>query len=225
MNEKNRKVEELIIFITVLLLFILTLTVFERILPSSFKSITGEVVTTVNITQPNAVSCNFTLQPGLNLVSFFCITTLYPVTNVVGGLSYLDAVFEYEEGSSDAWKIYNPNLPSFVVQDLEYMTRTKGYWIRMTASENFNLDGGLRIPTDINLIPGWNLGGYPTNMTKDMNTSFASISGNFTEVRTYNASAGIFISYIPGVGGVLNQTEPYKGYWINATTNEVWVVD
>jgi len=225
MKEKNIRTEEILVLLTVMMLLILTIIVFNNVIPSSFQAITGRVVTRVNITQPAPGDCNFTLYNGLNLVSFFCITTMHPTNQVVGSLSNLDAVFEYQEDSSDAWKIYNPNLPSFVIQDLTRMSRTKGYWIRMKADEHFFLEGGLRVPTNVYLVPGWNLAGYPTNEIKPVNQSFSSIDGNFTEVRTYNTSTGSFISYVPGVGGALKQTEPYYGYWINATTNEVWVVD
>jgi hypothetical protein len=166
------------------------------------------------------------LYSGLNLVSFFCIPTQTPISQVVGGISSnLEFVFEYQEEGSDAWKTYNPSLPSFVIQDLQYMGRTRGYWIKMRGTQNFSLEGGLRIPNSIILAPGWNLVGYPTNKTKLVNESFASIEGNFTEVRAYNPFTGSFISYVPGVGGALNQTEPYNGYWINATVVEVWAVD
>ena len=71
----------------------------------------------------------------------------------------------------------------------------------------------------------WNLAGYPTNETKDVNVSFATISGNFTEVREFNATTKAFISYTPPSGGGLTYTSAYHGYWINATENEVWTVD
>jgi hypothetical protein len=224
MNETNRKIEELLILGTVILFLSLTLLVFDKVLPSSFQKITGEVVTTVNITQLAPGNCNFTLYAGLNLVSFFCITTMQPRSQVIGNLSSLDTIYEYEEGRSDSWKIYNPSLPSFVIQDLESMSRTKGYWIRMRNTESLFLEGALRIPTSIVLIPGWNLAGYPTSQVKSTDNAFTSISNNFTEARTYNHLTGSFISYIPGIGGALNQTEPYRGYWINATVDEVWVV-
>ena len=225
MKERNRKLEEALILITVILLLILSLIVFEKVLPTSLKTITGKVISRVNITHPPPVNCSFTLYQGLNLVSFFCISTMHPTTDVVGSLLALEGVFEYQENNSDPWKTYNPNLPSFVIQDLAYMSRIEGYWIRMQSNENFLLEGGLNRPTNIYLTSGWNLAGYPTNETKGVNQSFSSISGNFTEVRTYNTSLGIFINYVPGVGGALNETQPYQGYWINATVNEVWVVD
>ncbi len=224
MKEKNRKIEEILIVGTVLLLLSLVLISLDALLPSSFQKITGGVITRVNVTPANPMNCSFTLVSGLNLVSFFCIPNAIPVSQVVGRLSNLEAVFEYEEGSTDPWKIYNPHLPSFVVQDLQSMSRTKGYWVIMSSDENFSLEGLLRVPNYINLLPGWNLVGYPTNEIRPANESFATIDGNFTEVRTYLPSTGGFISYISGIGGVLNQTEPYFGYWINATVGEVWVV-
>jgi len=226
MNEKNRKIEEILTLGTVVLLLLLSLMVLEKTLPVSFQKITGGVVSTVNVTQSISVNCTFTLYSGLNLVSFFCIPTQIPASRVLGGISSnLDSIFEYQEGSTDAWKTYNPSLPSFVIQDLENMGRTEGYWINMLNTQNYSLEGGLRIPNSIILVPGWNLVGYPTNRIKPVNESFASIEGNFTEVREYNPITDSFINYLPGFGGALNQTEAYKGYWINVTTSEVWIVD
>jgi len=226
MKDKNRRIEEILIVGTVLLLLALTMLVFQKTLPSSFQEITGAVLTRVNVSLPLGAYCNFSLYSGLNLVSFFCLTTNDAVMHVFGNMSNLEAVFEYQElNSSDSWKIYNPNLPSFVIQDLQYVSRLEGYWVEMSANENFLFEGGLRLPSSIILTPGWNLAGYPTNQTKDVNTSFQSIDNNFTEVRAYNALGANFFSYVPGVGGSLNQTEPYSGYWINSTVSEVWIVD
>lgn len=226
MKEKNRKIEEISVLCTVILLLFLTVMVLDQTLPVSFQEITGKVVSTVNISQSLPVNCTFTLYSGLNLVSFFCIPTQMPAPQVMAGVvSNLEAVFEYQEGNADAWRIYNPSLPSFVVQDLDNMGRTRGYWVNMRETQNYSLEGGLRVPNSINLIPGWNLVGYPTNQTKPVSESFASIEGNFTEVRAYNPITDSFINYLPGVGGAVNQTEAYQGYWVNATIAEVWVVD
>jgi hypothetical protein len=169
--------------------------------------------------------CNFTLQEGLNLISFFCIPNTVNRDDVIINITNLISIFEYREGETDSWKSYNPNLPEFVIQDLTSMSRMEGYWINMEAEENFLLEGGLRIPTNINLVQGWNLAGYPKNSSEPVNTSFETIAGNFTEVRTYNATLDIFINYVPGTGGALTHTATPMGYWINATNSEVWIVD
>jgi hypothetical protein len=225
MKPQDLKIEELLILLTVIMLFVITVMAFERILPVSFQEITGAVTSRVNVTQPLAANCNFTLYSGLNLVSFFCIATMTPRNDVIFNLTNLESIFEYEEKATDVWKSYNPSLPSFVIQDLNYMTRTKGYWIKMRANQSLFLEGNLRLPSYVYLTPGWNLAGYPTSQIKPVNTSFYTIDGNFTAVRAFDPRNKIFIAYVPGVGGALNQTEPYYGYWINATADEVWVVD
>jgi len=225
MNSQDLKLEEVLILVTVMALLIITAMAFEKLLPASFEQITGNTLTRVNVTQPQAANCNFTLYSGLNLVSFFCITSMENKDNVIENITGLQAIFEYQEGSSDPWKSYNPRLPSFVIQDFGSMSRTEGYWIKMSADENFSLVGGLRLPTYVVLSPGWNLAGYASNQIKPVNVSFSSIEGNFTDVRRYVQNSSTFISYVPGVGGALNQTEPNFGYWINATIDEVWVID
>jgi len=221
----DRKTEEILILGCLALLLVLSILTLNKVLPESFQSMTGQTISMVNITQPLIVNCNFSLESGLNLVSFFCITNMHPRDIVLSQLSNLEAVWEYQEGESDAWKSYNPDLPSFVVQDLSSMSRTEGYWIKMSSQEDYFLEGGLRLPTNTYLVAGWNLAGYPTNETKEINQSLSSIYGNYTEVRSYNASTGSYTSYVPGIGGTINQTQAYQAYWINATTSEVWTVD
>jgi hypothetical protein len=228
MNEQDRKIEEILVMLSVLLLMALMFFVILKTTQLPFSSITGEVVSRVNVTGLRVDYCNFTLQEDLNLVSFFCIANGAPIGEVMNGFSNqgnIEAVFEYEKGSTDLWKIYNPNLPGFVIQDLHDMSRTKGYWIRTNAQTSAYIIGGLRIPNYIPLTPGWNLVGYPTNSTKAVNESFITIAGNYTEVRKYDPINHVFLSYIPGIGGGMNETKTYEGYWINITTPEVWTVD
>jgi len=225
MKREHYRLESYLILGTTIMLLVLANLVMQKLIPTSFDKITGNVVTHVNITQTVSADCNFTLAEGFNLVSFFCIPNVVSQGSVIGSLENLIAIFEYQEGQSDSWKVYNPDLPSFVIQDLTTMSRIEGYWIKMSNNESFFLAGGLRVPTSIPLQASWNLAGYPTNRVKGVNESFISIEGNFTEARTYLAETETTIGYVPGTGGALNQTEPYRGYWINSTTNEVWVVD
>lgn len=225
MNEQNRKIEEIVTLVSVSLLLLTTMVVFEKMINVPFENVTGEVLTTVHIIETRSAYCNFTLEEGLNLVSFFCIRNGAHKDEVIENITNLESIFEYQENAQDRWKSYNPSLPGFVIQDLELMYRTEGYWIRMRAQEDFFTGGGLRLINYIDLTPGWNLVGYPTNKTKPVNESFASIEGNFTEVRAYNASTQVFTNYIPSVGGGLTKTDPDRGYWINVSENEVWIVD
>jgi hypothetical protein len=219
-----RKQEILLVIIALTLLALAVITL-KLTAQDSLDSITGNAVSRVYVTGALSRDCNLTLQPGLNLVSFFCINLASNRTDIIQNFTQLNAIFSYEESNTDRWKSYNPALPSWVIQDLTTMSRTEGYWINMSGAETIIISGGLRIPTNVNLVPGWNLVGYPTNNTESVNTTFLTITGNFTEVRTFNAFTQAFISHIPPSSGGLTQTEANRGYWINATTSEVWVID
>ncbi|MBN1793070.1 hypothetical protein JW826_05290 [Candidatus Woesearchaeota archaeon] len=220
----DHKLGEIVIILGIFSLLIMTIINLDQT-SSSIKDITGNAVSRVNITPAPPVFCNLTLEPGWNLVSFMCIIYEVDRINVIENITQLRSIFEYQEGSSDPWKSYNPSLPSWVVHDLEKMKRVEGYWIDAESSEQVVIQGGLRVPTNVPLEQGWNLVGYPTNKTKTVNESFASIAGNFTEVRAFNRTTKGYYNYIPPATGPLNQTVPGEGYWINVTQNEVWIVD
>ena len=197
-----------------------------QIATESINSITGAALTTVNISPLPPVPCNFTVESGWNLVSFYCISLLESRQYVTDNITSLGYIFEYEESNpTDPWKSYNPSLDSVYVQDLDTMSRAKGYWLYMNSSENILVYGGLRLPTSINVVPGWNLVGYPTNETKGTFESFSSIYPNYTEVRGYNWTTKTFQNFIPPSSGGLRNTTPYNGYWVNMTASGVWVVD
>jgi hypothetical protein len=192
---------------------------------SNINGITGDVISRVNVSPMREVPCNFSLQNGLNLVSFFCITYETPRQSVISNITGLFAIFEYQENSADRWRAYNPSLPAGVIQDLQVMSRTKGYWIIENRTEDVFVYGAVRVPTNINLRSGWNLAGYPTNNTKFTNVSFWSLGNNFTEVRGFDPVNKVFLSFIPPDSGGLRETNPYNGYWINMSMNGVWIVD
>lgn len=195
-------------------------------LPFAQNALTGMVParSTVNIVNATEASCNATFNVGLTIASFFCIPTYVDRDTITTHLPPYEAIFEYVPGASDPWRSYNPNLPAYVVQDLTYFTREKGYYIRFTSPGQFNYPGILPKPGRAPLTQGWNLAGYVLNETRTIANATASIAGNYTVIRTLDPTGSSYQTYQPGLGGSLNQTDPYKGYWINATTTEVWEV-
>jgi hypothetical protein len=224
MNNKNITLYQTVILVSVMLILAFTSYNLDHSL-STMNQITGDVVSTVNVSPMRERACNFTLESGLNLVSFFCISFETSRSYVLQNISNLYAIYEYEENAIDKWRVYNPSLPAWVIQDLNTMSRTEGYWIAMNSTSNAYVSGALRTPTSIRLVPGWNLAGYPTNRSKPTNISFTTINGSFTEVRGFDQITKTFLSYIPPDQGGLTQLDPYEGYWINMTGIGVWIVD
>jgi hypothetical protein len=225
-HQDNKKLEEILIVAGAAIILLLALATLNKTTEDSFNQISANALASANISALREMPCNFTLQEDYNLVSFFCITLQQEVGNVTQNITQIQAIFEYQEGALDAWKSYNPDLPSYVIQDLVTLSRKEGYWIEMKAPEEILIPGGLRVPTSIDLSDGWNLVGYPTNTSKNITISLLSLYGNYSEVRSFNPATQSFLSHTPPAGGGLTTTDPYQGYWIKINnSNEVWIVD
>ena len=85
------------------------------------------------------------------------------------------------------------------------------------------INGSKRVPSTVVLPEGWILAGYPTDTVKDIESSIATFNDSYTHIFSYDNAAGTYENYTKGSGGALNQTEPYRGYWINSSGGQ-WVV-
>ncbi|MFC1648265.1 hypothetical protein ACFL1B_02290 [Nanoarchaeota archaeon] len=215
-----------LIFVSIVALALAVASVYtlQELAPDVYNGITGAVVTRVNLTGVGPADCNFILYDEWNLVSFFCVSDFMDLPDAIGSLTNLAAMFGYEKGDGDPWKAYKPDLPLNVVNDLTYVSKKKGYWIRMNGSENYFLNGTLAPFALVTITEGYQLVGYPNNETEPIPEVFLTINNSYTKVVSQNPVNQTILTYIVGVGGTLNETRPYRGYWINATTSDTWVV-
>ncbi|MFH1770598.1 MAG: hypothetical protein ABH828_03500 [archaeon] len=230
MNRTEKTILELValsfLFIS---LSVGVLLVFDRAFPEGFDSITGKATTgaRVYIYPALPVDCNISFNPEWNLLSFFCITTYEDMNTFLQNISDYELIYTYRSADSvDPWKVYNPNMPVWVVQDLEYFSRKEGYWIyfNITNSTNYFFNGSKRIPTTVSLPAGWSLAGYPTNQPKLIEESLESINDTLLTVYTMNNTDKNMLNYTKSSGGVINETKPYQGYWIRTNASDNWVV-
>jgi hypothetical protein len=202
-------------------------------------SITGDVVNTyVNLIPTISKNCSFDLYPGWNMVSFYCLGLFANRTAVLQPLDgAYGAIFKYQANDvSDPWKSYNPYLPLWVTQQLNYMDRVSGYWIYMYNQTNF-LYSGIYSDSRIDIYSGWNLIGYPNTNNSYVNDSLKDIP--FTIVKhydkgtafdnetneTYYIGVDVWLVYVNGSSNnTLEQLETYKGYWVNVTEDSQWVI-
>jgi hypothetical protein len=174
---------------------------------------------TVNIIPSPPANCSFSPHEGYNIVALPCLIGASRVDNITNQTEVL-AMYQYVPGDADLWRVYNPNLPSYVVSDLQFMTRRVGYITIMNASANKIIEGG-QVDTSISVVSGWNLVGYPSNATIGAGAGFSSISGQLTRATTYNKSTESFVHY-PGDG--LIHLIPGEGYWLNMSSTTTWSV-
>lgn len=176
----------------------------------------------VNVTGSDPANCTVIAGPGLNTVSFPCLSTSTSLSEVVNG-SGIVAMYQYLPGETDQWAVFNPNLPSWVVSDLQFLSRRNGYLLLLDEPKSMSIQGLSVFYTDIPLVQGWNLVGYPSLSVKNVSTSFSSISGTLRQVRTYNNTGGVYIVY-NNPGGSLTTTDPGQAYWINVSAASTWTV-
>lgn len=193
--------------------------------PTVSNHVTGNQIidTKVNILPSPKSNCSFQLQAGWNLVSFYCIGLFANRDDILTSIntSYY-SIFSYNPtDAADPWKSYNPSLPNWTVQQLSVMDRTEGYWINMKDTRDYFYEGGLR-NTLIPLVDGWNLAGYPSLTTRNINDTLNGL--NYSFVIT-SAGGSDFINVYGALNNTLTDFETYKGYWINSSNVQSWPVN
>ncbi|MFH1649973.1 MAG: hypothetical protein ABIA93_05470 [Candidatus Woesearchaeota archaeon] len=203
---------------------LLGLAVLAALLLPQQQTPTGFVAfTRVNVSESLMTNCTTTVSTGTNLVSFYCIPKSISKDIVLAGFPNIQGVFAYENGATDPWHAYKPNLPAWVVIDFGNMSRERAYWLLLSQAGTFNYEGYVISGQTISLPQGWNLVGMVTDDSIPLSTLFASISGKYSVIMTYNNTAKTYMYYYPsGVGTTFNMSTPYIGYWINMTSSGTW---
>lgn len=178
---------------------------------------TGRSVdTTAYILNSTPASCNLTILQGYNLISIPCISTAEQIGSVFGVNTKDNIMYQYVPDNQDSWRVYNPNLPSYVYSDLQYVSRRAGYILIASQDYTATINGTRAMYTNIPLAKGWNLIGYPTKGINATGLVFMDVNASFNEIRTYNASSGTYLIYT-NPGGNLDNMLPNYGYWVNVT--------
>lgn len=123
--------------------------------------------------------------------------------------------------TADPWKKYVPGAPAWA-NDLENLVPGQGYWIKMvsTSPDPLTVSGLPLASTQISLVSGWNLMGYPSTESQDISTALSGIAGKYEIVWAYNSSdtGDPWKRYMPGwVDNDLDEMKPGSGYWIKMT--------
>ena len=218
--------------LTLIILIFYVMVNFNNIF--GLASITGrQVMSTrlVILSQLPSV-CNTTFEPGWNLVSFPCITSDTEISLFLANISgSFESIKTYDQfDSQDPWKSYNPGLPAWVVQDLPEVARREGYWIYFENITDFYMNNSLTTPTVYNLMPGWNLIGYPSTMIARVNETLAGLNQSYDYVFFYNASdltdpwkQYTWNASLPSDQDLIFAV-PYYGYWIYVLKQDSFVI-
>ena len=158
------------------------------------------------------------LQEGWNLVSLPLgqvdtspQTILDHIAGQYDSVKYYDAL-----DMNDHWKSYRPGSS---VNDLASIDNTMGFWIYINQPNvNLTVRGSIPAYTTISLYAGWNLVGYPSQMTDTVANVLWGTGADRVEV---------FQSDSPYVKEAEPTyiMKPGEGYWIHVPADTVWAVN
>ncbi len=134
-----------------------------------------------------------------------------------------DCVYWYDPGdSADHWKTHNQNWAG--TQDLTTIDHTIGFWINITNLGDGNLTFGGDYPnsTDISLVIGWNLVGYPSNTTRQAQNTLPGWGTTVTKIAYYNSSAAYDITETSDGTTMMSAG---NAYWVYSTAADKWTVN
>ncbi len=189
------------------------------------------VDTYVNITGSLRSICDTPIPEGTSLMSFHCLPDFHPIDQFKQNMSFegrrIRALFQYTPLTNGKWYAYNDSLPNWTVQSLTSFGKDDGIYFVVQWGSHFTYNGFFVNNSAIQLRPGWNMVGYPSNKTKLLNESLGSINDTYRVIRALERTeeAGVYLQDVPPpMGDPLTNTSPYYGYWINMSVGDTWVV-
>ncbi len=164
------------------------------------------------------------LKQGWNLISIPLIqsdTNLSKVLLSIDGL--YDAVQWYNiTDTLDSWKHFKVGKP--FGNDLFELNLTLGFWVHITPpGDTIFLYNGTQpiVNQNIDLYPGWNLVGYPSNTSYNRTDGLNNIifTTEVDAVWTYNAATQKWKELGPS-----DYFEIGRGYWVHSKVTKTWIV-
>lgn len=164
------------------------------------------------------------LHPGWNLISVHFNIENNDISLVLKPIEgFCKSVWSYD--ANPGWNKYIYGAPDNQ-NSLNSIVPGKGYWLEMN-SEATLIISGLPVTDAIPLHEGWNLVGYNSSTSRDIEAALSNVSEKCICVWTYDSLAGTWSVYNtdnPGLFNNIDQMEPGIGYWIYVTEDCEWDV-
>ncbi len=187
----------------------------------------NEEMNTVSVQEPVAIVPEYLIpvQAGWNFISMKLMPGDTSIPNVLtdldGDTTWI--CLQYYDGSNvtDHWKAYDPAIP--VISDLSNLDETMGVWILVdVVGDGFiKVEGDEPISTDIELVAGWNMVGFPSQVEGDTAGDLKTDSGGLvTSIERFNDVASYNIEIMPdGDAFQIGQA-----YWVYCTSAFTWTI-
>jgi uncharacterized protein (TIGR03790 family) len=173
------------------------------------------------VCQPVRISDGIYLGEGWNLISL----PLEPAdVNISEALKNIEGKYDmvrfYDPlDPGDSWKAFYTFKPS-AFNDLRRIDRRMGFWIHLTNATVLPVNGTLFLSTQISLLAGWNLIGYPSLTDRSVEEVFAGIP--LLRIEKFAQGADPYLLQPLDSNDFMS---PGNGYWVMVATDCTLTVD
>jgi hypothetical protein len=158
------------------------------------------------------------LNPGWNVISVPVIAESNSradiLASIEGNYASLQGYFPEE---SKQWKHWHRGK-SPELNDLESIEYGRAYYIYMDSQDQLVTAGAVNEVSQVDLIEGWNLVGFPLDQSLSQEDFVNGLAGSVA-VYGFDPSTGEDILLEP-----TDLMEPSQGYWIHSSEDQVWVM-
>ena len=188
----------------------------------------GEVYHNSAIVSVNTGNSNQSQEEGWNLISLSKVPSNLSVASVLGDVSDdIEIVWSYDTSEVNEWERWKRYTPGGTMQFTEFSI-LNGYWLNAEATIDLEITGTDHTSTDIELLEGWNLVGFPSSLNLTVADSITSISDDIDIIWFYDTNEANewerWKRYTPGGTMQFTEFEIGNGYWFNTNTNVNWTV-
>lgn len=150
---------------------------------------------------------NLSLSRGWNLISTPLKLTDKTVSTIFNSLDYS--------------KIFTYNGKWIELKDDDEINETLGLWIQMNEDQTLAIVGEEATDTELNVIDGWNLIGYPSLTNRSVNEVLDGI--DYSSIFSYINDEWKGYNPLKPIN-TLNYLMPGYGYWVKANENSTLVI-
>lgn len=156
------------------------------------------------------------LSEGVNLVSIPLIQSGESTEKVLQTVKW-DKTWSFDS-SAQKWKWYMKFKP--YRGDLRTIDHKIGIWVNVTEESNLTIAGIVPVVTNIHLLPGWNLVGFPS-FGSDYSVGEFKVETSAMRVEGFDSSASPYFLKALADGDFFAAG---YGYWIYSVVNVIWNV-
>ncbi len=169
-------------------------------------------------TEASGSNQNISLGSGWNMLSFCLVPSNLDMINIMQPLIDNSSLVKV---SADDGGFVQYITGIGWMNTIGDMSNSDGYYVNLSGADNLSTSGSnIAYPYDIPLTTGWNIIGYPCDVSQDAISILQPLIDDGYLVKVID-EAGALIQYITGVGWVntINNFDPGEGYYVYVNTN------